>query len=104
MLINRLESGIKQRRGVFIMKMNHHKNGVENVSCAVITVSDTRTTETDKSGKRITEMLTEAGHLVNLYQIIPDEKEQIRLNIKKTIDRKSVVQGKSGEIDGQRIK
>lgn len=72
------------------MKMNHHKNGVENVSCAVITVSDTRTTETDKSGKRITEMLTEAGHLVNLYQIIPDEKEQIRLSIEKTINNDNI--------------
>ena len=43
------------------------------VSCAIITVSDTRTEETDKSGALIKELLAEAGHTVSDYRIVPDE-------------------------------
>ena len=43
------------------------------VRCAVITVSDTRTEETDKSGKLIKQMIAEAGHSVDAYHIVPDE-------------------------------
>ena len=48
------------------------------VNCAVITVSDTRTLETDKSGQIIKQLLLEAGHKVIDYTIIKDEPEQIR--------------------------
>ncbi len=48
------------------------------VNCAVITVSDTRTLETDKSGQIIKQLLIEAGNKVIDYTIIKDEPEQIR--------------------------
>ena len=48
------------------------------VNCAVITVSDTRTTETDKSGRLIQQLLTDAGHQIVTYSIIKDEPEDIR--------------------------
>lgn len=41
--------------------------------CAVITLSDTRTEESDKSGRRIRDLLEGAGHLVARYQLIPDD-------------------------------
>jgi molybdenum cofactor biosynthesis protein B len=41
--------------------------------CAIITLSDTRTTETDKSGRRIRELLESAGHSVSRHQLIPDD-------------------------------
>jgi molybdenum cofactor biosynthesis protein B len=47
------------------------------LNCAVITVSDTRTTETDRSGQIIQQLLIDAGHQVGVYQIIKDEPEQI---------------------------
>ncbi len=47
------------------------------VNCAVITVSDTRTVETDKSGQRIQQLLTAAGHRVSDYVIVKDEPAQI---------------------------
>ncbi|MDA0874427.1 MAG: MogA/MoaB family molybdenum cofactor biosynthesis protein [Bacteroidetes bacterium] len=47
-------------------------------SCAVITVSDTRTRETDTSGARLAELLTGAGHTVTLRDWVPDEPERIR--------------------------
>lgn len=48
------------------------------VSAAVITVSDTRTEETDISGKHILAQLREHGHTVHHYAIVKDEPAQIR--------------------------
>ena len=47
------------------------------LSCAVITVSDTRTPETDRSGQLMKTKLEENGHQIVDYIIIPDEPEQI---------------------------
>lgn len=47
------------------------------VGCAVITVSDTRTVETDRSGQIIQRLLTDAGHRVHDYRIVPDEPDRI---------------------------
>lgn len=51
----------------------------ENITlnCAVITVSDTRTRETDKSGQLIQQLLTDAGHKIVTYAIVKDEPEDI---------------------------
>lgn len=48
------------------------------VNCAVITVSDTRTPETDRSGSLIKELLLAANHRVSAYAIIKDEPAQIQ--------------------------
>ena len=42
-------------------------------SCAVITLSDTRTEQTDKSGQTIRALLEAAGHTIALYRILPDD-------------------------------
>ncbi|HEY9811760.1 MAG TPA: MogA/MoaB family molybdenum cofactor biosynthesis protein [Halomicronema sp.] len=55
------------------MATPHPDSAQIKVNCAVITVSDTRTTETDRSGQLIKELLTEAGHLVVAYAILKDE-------------------------------
>jgi molybdopterin adenylyltransferase len=55
----------------------HHKSDAGAVGCAVITVSDTRTVETDGSGRRIQELLRDAGHRIEDYRIVKDEPEQI---------------------------
>jgi molybdenum cofactor biosynthesis protein B len=55
----------------------HHQHDAAIVSCAVITVSDTRTTETDGSGRRIHELLQAQGHRVEHYQIVNDEPAPI---------------------------
>jgi molybdopterin adenylyltransferase len=51
------------------------------VSCAVITVSDTRSPATDKSGQRIEQLLVAVGHTVGSYAIVKDEPEQIRSHL-----------------------
>lgn len=55
-----------------------HAEMAATAACAVITVSDTRTADTDQSGQLIRAMLTQAGFSVGSYQILPDEPDQIR--------------------------
>jgi molybdenum cofactor biosynthesis protein B len=45
---------------------------------AVLTVSDTRTPETDHSGAAARRLLEEAGHLIVDHRIVPDEPERVR--------------------------
>jgi molybdopterin adenylyltransferase len=47
------------------------------IDCAIITISDTRTTETDTGGQLASQLLRTAGHEVKFYQIVPDEPDQI---------------------------
>jgi len=51
----------------------HRKQDVARVSCAVITVSDTRSEADDTSGRRIRELLKKDGHDVRLYRIVKDD-------------------------------
>lgn len=57
------------------------------VSCAVITVSDTRTRETDRSGQLIHQLLLEAGHSIAFYTLVKDEPDQIRSQIQGLSER-----------------
>lgn len=56
----------------------HRAEGPDSVICAVLTVSDTRTEETDTSGKLIANMLSDCGHQVVFTRIVKDEAGQIR--------------------------
>ena len=56
---------------------HHRKSAPQKVPTAVVTVSDTRTPETDTGGARVAELLGRAGHPVVLRQIVPDEVEEI---------------------------
>lgn len=57
---------------------HHHRAGPGHVPTAVITVSDTRTPETDTGGALLAEGLTAAGHPVMLRRIVRDEPAAIR--------------------------
>lgn len=48
------------------------------VRCGVITVSDTRSPATDRSGQLLQQLLLAAGHRVEVYEILRDEPLQIR--------------------------
>lgn len=64
------------------MSVHEHKSEAPDVvRCKVITVSDTRTEETDKSGKLMIEYLENAGHKVVDYEIVKDEAIPIRSSI-----------------------
>jgi len=55
------------------------------VSIAVLTISDSRTEETDKSGALLVRRLTEAGHQAAPKQIVPDDIYQIRAIVSQWI-------------------
>ena len=56
----------------------HKKVTMEPIRCKVITVSDTRNEETDKSGALMMELLKSQGHIVTEYEIVKDEREAIQ--------------------------
>lgn len=57
--------------------IEHKKEAPKFVKCKIITVSDTRTIETDKSGNLIKELLLEEGHEIVQHIIVKDEESQI---------------------------
>jgi molybdenum cofactor biosynthesis protein B len=57
------------------------------IEIAVITVSDTRTFETDASGKLAAELLQEGGHHVVEREIVADEKRAIQDVIGRVLGR-----------------
>ena len=48
------------------------------LSVAVLTISDTRNEETDRSGQALVERLTAAGHHLHEKRIVPDDVYRIR--------------------------
>lgn len=64
----------------------------ENISlgCAVITVSDTRTGETDKSGQLLQEILRSSGHSITEYLIIKDEKLAVVAQMEALCQREDI--------------
>nr|WP_225914012.1 MogA/MoaB family molybdenum cofactor biosynthesis protein [Leptolyngbya ohadii] len=61
-----------------------------SVACAAITVSDTRTPETDRSGQLMQELLQTAGHSIAYYTIVPDEPERIQAELQQLGDRSEI--------------
>jgi molybdenum cofactor biosynthesis protein B len=59
---------------------NHEQraaNEAPAIVCGVVTISDTRTPETDTSGAAIRAAISAAGHQVGQYALVPDEPSQI---------------------------
>lgn len=68
----------------------HPDSSKMRVNCAVITVSDTRSPDTDRSGQLIQQLLIAAGHAVALYTILKDEPAQIQANLKAIGERSEI--------------
>ncbi len=56
----------------------HRRRGSACLNLVVVTVSDTRTIETDTSGALIVQRAEEAGHRVVGRSIVPDEPDRMR--------------------------
>lgn len=73
------------------MAVTEHKDKAHRaVACAVITASDTRTEETDTSGKKIKDLLAEQHHVVVSYQILKDEPTQISAAVHALLARADI--------------
>ena len=56
----------------------HKAQAPREVRCYVVTISDTRTEDTDTGGRAIIELLTAAGHRLVGRAIVKDDPEMIR--------------------------
>ena len=59
----------------------HRESAPETVRVAILTISDTRTRETDTGGDIAEEILSEAGQEIVARQIVRDEVSGIRANL-----------------------
>jgi len=68
----------------------HRDAAPDSVRCAVLTVSDTRTPETDSSGRLIRDLLEMRGHAVVAHAIVPDDPARIRQTLAEWAGRDDV--------------
>jgi molybdenum cofactor biosynthesis protein B len=68
----------------------HRSEAPQIVRCVVITVSDTRTLETDTGGQTIVDLLSGAGHEVLGRHVIPDEPDAMRKLLSSLQERSDV--------------
>jgi molybdenum cofactor biosynthesis protein B len=71
----------------------HKSFAPKSVRCYILTVSDSRTPETDTSGRAIRDLLEGAGHVVTGHAIVRDEPEQVTALVAAALgdDRTQVV-------------
>jgi molybdenum cofactor biosynthesis protein B len=65
--------------------MNAGKNNSVLLNISVVTVSDTRTQQTDESGSVLVKRVAEFGHKVYSKEIIPDDVYELRAVISRLI-------------------
>jgi molybdenum cofactor biosynthesis protein B len=68
----------------------HRSQAPSSVSCFVLTMSDTRTMETETSGRAIAELLVGAGHVVVDRQVVKDDPAEVRRVVGEHIDTGNV--------------
>jgi len=73
-------------------KDHHEQAGREAQGrCAILTVTDTKTAETDTSGKRAFEILLKFGHSVVLHEIVPNDARKLSDAIERALKESDVV-------------
>lgn len=68
----------------------HKREAPDQIRCCVITVSDTRTLETDTGGQTVVDRLQSVGHIVAERAIIPDEPSMMRALLESQRDKDDV--------------
>ena len=65
----------------------HRAHAPAQVSCFVLTVSDTRTLETETSGRAIAEMLGSVGHTVTGRDLVRDDPDAVARVVRGVVAR-----------------
>jgi molybdenum cofactor biosynthesis protein B len=68
----------------------HRARGPAQITVSLVTVSDTRTPETDTSGRRMRELFEAAGHVVAELTIVRDEPALVRERVEGQLARTAV--------------
>jgi molybdenum cofactor biosynthesis protein B len=63
----------------------HKETAPAHVRCFIVTVSDTRNEQTDKSGQAIAELLTGAGHQIVGRVIVKDDAVLVRSTVERQL-------------------
>ncbi|KTG27734.1 MogA/MoaB family molybdenum cofactor biosynthesis protein [Haloferax profundi] len=69
---------------------DHHEHDVEELGFAVITVSSTRSVESDPAGDAIEEILHDAGHSLSVRRVVDDDFDAIQTAVARMADRGDV--------------
>ena len=71
---------------------SHRAEGdkITALGCAIVTVSDSRTLETDESGKVMRTLVEEAGHRVVAYDLFKNDEAVVREHVRGLIARDDV--------------
>lgn len=71
----------------------HHQlaHSAEPIRIAIVTVSDSRTAESDVNGQFLRERAEALGHLVVGYRIVPDEPPRITRALQELVQDKAMV-------------
>jgi molybdenum cofactor biosynthesis protein B len=65
-----------------VIPREHRSQGPTAVGCFVLTVSDTRTEETDSSGRAIRVLLEQSGHSVTGHAIVKDDPTAVTATVR----------------------
>ena len=68
----------------------HKRLEKENIGCAVLVTSDSRTEETDESGKLIKQRLLDKGHRVVYYTILKNDAQLLKNKILELVKQDEV--------------
>jgi molybdenum cofactor biosynthesis protein B len=63
----------------------HKEKSPRSVTCAVLTISDSRTEQDDESGKLLKEKLSQNGHRVLAYAILKNDADAIKRKIEELL-------------------
>ena len=68
------------------MSVREHKaQAPASIGCYVLTVSDTRTPDTDTSGRAIRDLLEGAGHVVSGFDIVKDDAQEVTARVRERL-------------------
>ena len=65
--------------------VEHKAQAPASVACYVLTVSDSRTPDTDTGGAAIRDLLRSAGHAVSGHAIVKDEPAQVAARVREQL-------------------
>ena len=70
--------------------LDHKAQAPASTRCYVLTISDTRTADTDTSGSVISELLRADGHQIAGRRLVPDEPAEVRATIQQQLSNPDV--------------
>lgn len=68
-----------------------HAEKTDSARAAILTVTDSKTRETDSSGKRAFEIFQKFGHTVVLHEIVPNKRRTLTDRIERALKEADIV-------------